>query len=149
MTWDYGRGIVTINSPRTQGLTGFLRKAGRRALADVVIESENEFGAVLVTSLDDRPIKTSKRLLIQSMTEDKHYGWKVENGRIVGLGGYPLNVRDIHATVTIKGRRSPKAVHVLDANGYARGVLKPADTSAGASVRLPTDALYAIVEFGE
>ena len=86
LTWDFGKGVVTLNSPRTQGAVGFLSKAGRVELKDVVIGSANDFGAVIVTSLDEKPLASSRRALSQAMTEEKHFGWKVEDGK--GLVGW-------------------------------------------------------------
>ncbi|NQT19617.1 MAG: hypothetical protein HQ592_07925, partial [Planctomycetes bacterium] len=130
LTWDYGTGSVTVDTPRSQGAAGFLRKAGRVELTDVTIESENEFAGVLVISLDGKPLAASSNILVQAATEEKCYGWKVDNGKIIDLGGYPLNVRNVDVTVTFKRGSHLRTVHTLDAHGYLRKTSKTAKTGA-------------------
>ncbi len=140
MSWDWGRGVVAVNTPKSQGATGFLSKAGAVALGDVVIEAKNEFATIVVTALDDKPLAQSSRILIQAMTEERPYGWKTEGGKIIDLGGFPFNVRNIDATVTFK-TRAPKTLTILDEQGYRRE-----SHPAGAKVTLPPNAVYCIVE---
>ena len=145
LTWDYGAGTVTIDTPRSQGAAGFLRKAGRVDLSDVTIESGNEFGSVLVISLDGEPLASSRSILVQAVTEEKCYGWKVDNGKITDLGGCPLNVRNIDVTVTFKRGSRLKTAHTLDGHGYLRKTSKTKKTGAGVTVKLAADALYTVV----
>ena len=56
---DYGRGLCTLNAPKAQGATGFLKKAGAVKLADVTIASGNDYATVLVVSMDGKPLKAS------------------------------------------------------------------------------------------
>lgn len=115
LTWDYGTGIVRINTPRSQAAAGFLARAGKIDLADVVIESSNEFGSILVISLDGAPLPTSKRILIQAMTEERPYGFKADGGRITDLGSGPFGIRRIEARVSLKLRGADKpTVTALD-----------------------------------
>lgn len=145
LTWDYGTGAVTVDTPRSQGVVGFLRQAGRVELSDVTIESGNEFGSVLVISLDGKPLASSRNILVQAATEEKCHGWKVDNGKIADLGGYPLNVRNIDATVTFRRGSHLKTVHTLDAHGYLRKTSKTKKAAAGVVVKLAADALYTVV----
>ena len=48
------RGLATIDAPAAQGAVGLLAQAGALALGDVTIASRNEYGAVLLVSLDGR-----------------------------------------------------------------------------------------------
>ena len=56
LAWDYGRGLCTLDAPRAQGVTGFLRPVGSIKLGDVTIRSENQYATVLVVSLDGTPL---------------------------------------------------------------------------------------------
>ena len=147
LAWDYGKGVVTINTPRTQGAFGFLQKAGRVELKDVAIDCRNEFGCILVTSLDNQPITSSGKILIQAMTEDSFYGWKVDGNRIAALGGWPINVRDIDASVALKGNRPAPTVHVLDELGYPQRKLEAAKGEAQTLIKLDPRAIYSVLEF--
>jgi hypothetical protein len=150
LRWDYEDGVVTVDTPRAQGACGFLAERGRIELADVTLEVGNDYASVLVVSLDGKPIKASQRLLVQVATEDHPHGFKTrpvgDYQRITDLGGYPLNVRKIDATVTLHAKAGAKAT-VLDGNG------DPTDRNARTSVRdghlvitLPPEAIYTLVE---
>lgn len=137
-------GVTFIDTPRSQDVAGFLSKAGRIELADVVIESNNEFMSVMVISLDDQPLKTSKKILIQTMTEEQPYGFKVEDDKITDLGGAPFGVKNIDARVSLKleGAGSPKVI-ALDENGHAAGKVVTID---GNVIQLAADSIYHIVQ---
>ena len=147
LEWDFEKGLVTVNTARTQGAAGFMGRHGRIELEDVRIESKNEFGTVIVTSLDDEPLNGSKRVLIQAMTEEKPFGWKVEGDRIADLGGYPMNVRSVDARVTLKSRRFVRTVTLLDEHGYMRRAIKPEQDGQAPQIKLPPDGIYTIVEW--
>ena len=57
LTMDFGQGLCTLNAPKAQGVTGFLRKGGTIQVADVEIRSGNDYGTVLAVSMDDRPLE--------------------------------------------------------------------------------------------
>lgn len=149
LAWAYGKGLATVDTPRSQGASGFLARAGRIELADVTLDVRNEFASVMVTSLDGRSLGTSKKILIQALTEEQPYGFRAENGRITDLGGPPFGVRVIDATVTLRLAGGDRArVVALDENGYARpdpvhvagnGVAEPLQ------IELRKDAIYHVV----
>lgn len=146
LRWDYGKGVVTIDTARTQGATGFLGRAGAIKLGDVTLESAIEFGTILVVSLDGRPLAGAKRILIQTMSEERPYGWKTEGGRITDLGGPPTLVRTFAGSVSLRmGGRLKKAT-VLDVHGYARNPAKRTVRGDTLVVTLPEDALYTVLE---
>jgi hypothetical protein len=144
IVWDYGHGLLTVDSPRSQGATGFLAQAGPIKLADITIESHNEYGTVHAISLDGEPLAGSKKILIQAFTEEKMYGFKSANGVIQDIGRSPITVRDIDANVTIANGANLKAVS-LDEQGYARSELHPQITDGQATITLPPDGLYTIL----
>jgi len=60
---DWSLGVETIDTPLSQAAFGWI--GGRSiALHDVALEIETQKAAVAVTSLDDRPIATSKKMLV-------------------------------------------------------------------------------------
>ncbi|MDP6038842.1 MAG: hypothetical protein QGG64_09855, partial [Candidatus Latescibacteria bacterium] len=146
--WDYGKGIATVNTPRAQGATGFLKQGGKMSIGDIIIESENAYATVLAVSLDGKPLKSSKKILVQAGTWDMPYGFRTardgEYEKITSLGGYPLNVKRIKVTVTLpRGKKGT----ILDENGY-RTKRKAVSKSAagGLQLILPEDSLYTLVE---
>jgi hypothetical protein len=150
LTWDFGQGVVTVDTPRAQGATGFLNDAGRIELGDIVIEVGNHYGTILVVSLDGQPLRTSQRMLVQTATWDQPHGFQTqqqgEYERITNLGGYPLNVEKIDMRVAIRGAAG-KTARVLDENGYPTQRRAPTNAwSAGLAIQLPQDAIYTLIE---
>jgi len=141
LQWSYGDGLLTVNTPKSQAVTGFLSKAGTVKLGDITITSKMEYGTVHVISLDDQPLAMSRRILVQAFSEEKMYGFTAENGVIKDVGRVPINVRGIQAVVTFSKPANLKAI-VLDPNGYASG--KSARIADG-QLTLARDALYTIV----
>ena len=150
LLWNYGTGVVTVNTALSQGAAGFLSKSGEIKLKDISIECSNEYACLIITSLDKQPIATSKNILIQTITEEQPYGFKTQNGRITYLGGAPFGVRKINAQVTLKLKGSDRpSVKVLDENGYARKTTVKTEgngTSKPLVIHLAEDALYHIVQ---
>jgi hypothetical protein len=149
LLWDYGKGVASLNTALSQGAAGFLGKAGEVKLKDVSITCSNEYACVIVTSLDGQPIATSKKILIQAMTEERPYGFNAKNGRITDLGGAPFGIRKINVEVTLKlkGPGRP-VVKSLDENGYARKKKVKTEgngTSKPLVIQLAEDAIYHIV----
>jgi hypothetical protein len=149
-TFDYGHGIVTVNTPRCQGASGLLGAAGAIELTDVTMSIGNEYGCVMVVSLDGAPISSAERILVQVMTEETNYGWKVtqqgQGCRVDELGPGPLNV--LHASGDVTIRRPDAAtlqVRALDANGYEVGAVKATVAPGAMAFRLASDVLYYVV----
>ncbi len=146
LKWNYGVGLVTVNTPRSQGATGFLSKAGPVKLRDVTIEAQNEYATVHVISLDDAPLASSRKILIQAFAEERSFGWKVSpEGQIEDLGAAPLNVKNIEATVLLPSAGNIVNVKALDPHGYPQAEIKAERRPQGWAVPLPKDALYTIV----
>ncbi len=146
LNWDYGNGQVTVNTPRSQGITGFLKKAGTVQLNDMIIDCDNTYASVQVISLDDKPLASSAKILIQAFTREQAYGWKTDtNGRILNLGTPPLNVENIQATVILKKSPATAVVTVLDINGYPTRKINATRNGKGLAIQLPKNALYTIV----
>jgi hypothetical protein len=154
---DYGTGVCTMNAPKAQGATGFLKKAGDIALADVGIQSQNEYATVYVVSLDEQPIKSSKKLLVQIGTSVRLTGWKtkpvkfkadgkneVEGFEIVQTGKAPWRVVDTEITLTIQNP-AIKSATLLDTGGYAAKKLEFESAGGKATIKLPANTLYVVL----
>jgi len=120
LTWDYGRGVITVNAPQSQAACGFAGAVGPIELSDCTIDLKNEFGVVWLVALDDQPIAQSKKTLLQVMTEQKNFGFATRGDlkkTIDTLGEAPVSVKNIDGAITLKS--APTKVTTLDANGYA------------------------------
>lgn len=145
---DYGKGLLTINASMAQGISGALDAAGKTELADVTIASKLPLGHIIVVSLDGRPLATSKRMLLQAMTEEKPTEFQTDleaNGvkRILDIGHDPWLVRKISGTVKFT-RPDAAALEVLalDHSGYSP---TPAGHADAIALR-PTTIYYLLQE---
>lgn len=143
---QYGDGLMTVNTARTQAAAGFLGAAGRITLGDVEIECGNEYGQVVVTSLDGAPLFDAARILIQVLTRAQPYGFTTEGETITALGGGPFGVERIEGSVALTTAGEITA-RVLDENGYPTGATAPV-TRRGEQrvITLPAEAIYLLVE---
>ncbi len=140
--WNWGDGLLKVDAPASQGVTGYLARAGSIDLGDVRIASPLDYGTVWVVALDGQPVKTSTRLLVQAFSEERHYGFRTEGNRIVDIGQAPINVRDLAGTVRISGRLTGT---VLDEHGYPRGPAEVRHEDGHTVLTLPRDSLYTVL----
>jgi len=72
--WNYSKdGYFTINTPGTKGCIGF-SEGKTFNLDEVEISIETPFAVVLVSSMDKKPIKKSKNLLVTTVARAKNTG---------------------------------------------------------------------------
>ncbi len=119
--WNYGDGIVTIESDKTQGIVGFAG-GGVYDLPDVQVDVDTPFVSLLFTPLDDRPLETSEHILITAMAQDKQAGtdYNVDGSQLLQLGGPPLLLQPVQAQITINGG-GIDSVGVVDVYGVPTG----------------------------
>jgi hypothetical protein len=102
---DYAKGVLTLDAPAAQGASGNLKAAGPITLRDLTVESPLDNVHIVLVALDDRPLKTSQRMLLQVMSEERNTGWKVvpQGGLnlIESIGRNPWQVRKIAGTVRL------------------------------------------------
>ncbi len=129
---DYANGLLTINTPAAQGASGNLKAAGKVELGDLVLESPLDNIHIVLVSLDGRPLKTSKRMLLQVMSEERNSGWKtVPQGGlnlIESIGHDPWRVRNLAGTMTLKRSDAARLdIAALGTDGTAGEHLRLAD----------------------
>ncbi len=143
LRWEPQRQLAVIDTPRCVAFIGRLNDAGEISVGPVTLRSGNDYGSVTVIALDDEPIETSKRLLVQAVTHDQPLGYRVDgSGIITSMGTPPLQVRRIEAGITIKGEPI-KHMTALDANAMPMTI---SFVLQGDSFTLPSETLYTLIE---
>ncbi|HEV8062092.1 MAG TPA: hypothetical protein VGP68_19595 [Gemmataceae bacterium] len=144
---DYGRGVLTFNAAKAQGVSGALKESGKTALRDLSIESGLDLGHVIVVSLDDQPLATSTCMLLQVMSEEHASGFRTEPAsggaqRILSIGHDPWLVRDIEGMVRFQRPDAARLkVTALDLAGNPT-----ADVTNAAEIRLRPHTLYYLIQ---
>jgi hypothetical protein len=121
---DYGSGVLTIDAPSVQGVSGNLKAAGKSSLKDVAVSSDLDLAHIVAVSLDGLPLATSKKILLQAMSEEKATGFRTTTDdkgihRIIDIGRDPWLVKELSGTVRFNRPDAEKLkVTALDHNGY-------------------------------
>jgi hypothetical protein len=153
ITLAYGEGWCKLDTPKAQGITGFLKKAGVCRLKDVEIRSGNDYATVLVVAMDNKPLKESGKILVQVGTTERPLGWQTKpasiDGRaaeeVVSFGHAPWMIVRADAEIAL-GNTTLTTARVLDANGMPVSAI-PLHLSAGRrTFKFPSDALYAVLQ---
>ncbi|MEW6234306.1 MAG: hypothetical protein AB1656_02870 [Candidatus Omnitrophota bacterium] len=118
---DSQRGLVIIDSQRTQALIGKLSAASENDLKDVEIESGEEFGVVCVSSLDGKPISRSQDLWITLVSEAQNSGFsslRDREGFTIQDPGYaPILVKDASLRLFIRISGGDWKLSAIDGGG--------------------------------
>ncbi|MGB6199736.1 MAG: hypothetical protein WBF35_09325 [Candidatus Acidiferrales bacterium] len=111
-------GLVTIDSPRSQALIGFVRANGK-AVSNLAAQVENNFCAIQLSSLDGKPIAQASKLLLVAggRVENTGQEWNSAGTDVTSWGGSPSLIEQVKGSVTLRGLESARAVHVQPIDG--------------------------------
>lgn len=123
LQWAYSeKGFFTINTAGTQGMVGFA-PSGQVDLSDVSLQTSNEFGVILLSSLDkEKGITGSNRLLITTIARARNTGmlYNLDKTELLATGEAPILLEPVKVAMSLKGSRNP-TVYVLDHVGNRTG----------------------------
>jgi hypothetical protein len=104
LTWHYGKRVVAIHAPKTQGIVGFAG-GGSYFLPAVNAQIATPFVSLLFSPLDDQPLLESKQILITAMARDAQTDtrYSADGKQLLEPGRPPLTMEPVQATLTFKG----------------------------------------------
>jgi hypothetical protein len=146
LCWDASEGVVTVDTPRTQAVIGFLN-AESQELSSVALASTTPFGAVYVTSLEDaKAILSARRLLVTAVGQARNTGMDYETTaemdrhqqsplwRLKDEGREPVLLRAVVGELRIRSRHARRLrAWTLDVNGKRRHEV-PLEAAGGAVI---------------
>lgn len=145
---DYGKGILKINAPRVEAISGDLRAAGPSRMTVLSVDSSLDLGHVILVSLDGQPLNLSRRMLLQVMTEERNTDWqqqRVGNDgkyRVLNIGKDPWRFKAIKGSVRLNRPDAGQLkVTALDFNGYPRE-----ETGNAGKFILKPDGVYYLIQ---
>jgi hypothetical protein len=117
-------GMVTVDSPRTQALIGFLR--GRTAAdRNLAAQVENRFCALQLSSLDGKPISRSAKLLLVAggRVENTGQRWNSAGTDVTNWGEPPTLIEPVRGALLLKRLEPARAVtlQAIDGAGQPSG----------------------------
>jgi hypothetical protein len=153
ITLNYGEGLCKLDTPKAQGVSGFLKAAGACRCGDVEIRSSNDYATVLVVAMDNKPLKESGKILVQVGTTERPSDWKTKaadiKGRaaeqVVDFGHAPWMIVRADMTITI-ANPAIQTASVLDANGMPRNEVSLKRSAGRVTFQFPPDALYVVLQ---
>jgi len=118
-------GLVTIDSPRTQALVGFVKAEGKE-VGNLAANVDNTFCTILLSSMDMQPIRFSSKLLLVAGGPVQNTGqhWNSAGTDLTSWGESPTTVNQVEGTITLRklvGARSVK-VQAIDGAGQPLGL---------------------------
>ncbi len=143
--WPYKKGLFIVKAPQTQGVSGYLQKAGRIELPDLDVEATMRFGVVWAVAMDEQPLAQSAKILLQVMSEEKNYKLAYEGDlkrKLLDNGQAPIQVADMGGRVRFtRADAAALKVRTLDINGCPKG-----DAGSADLITLQPDTLYYLIE---
>ena len=95
--------LLRIDTPRTQAVTGFLQAAGTVTTRDASIEATTEFATVALSSLTNRPIAASPRILLTAVgrAENTGFAYTILRNKMLNSGAGPILIDPVRAKISL------------------------------------------------
>jgi hypothetical protein len=127
-------GLVTIDTPRSQALIGFISAQGK-AVGNLAANVHNSFCTILLSSMDKQMIATSSKLLLVAggPVENTGQAWNTAGTDVTAWGGSPTLVEQVKGTITLRKIERARAVSLqaIDGAGQPLGAPVRATASSG------------------
>ncbi len=143
-------GMVTVDTPRTQALVGFL-PAYRKSVTNLSADLANKFATLVLASLDSKPISGSGRMLLSAGSRVSNTGtkWNSTGTAVEKWGGPPTLVEPVTGAVILRNLDGAAGIQVAPLDGAGRRMAQriPArKTAAGWEIKLgnPVTTWYEI-----
>jgi hypothetical protein len=129
--WDLSRGLLTVDTPRTQAVAGFTQNRPV-PMADAIVAIDNDFAVVVISALQGESIKSAKQLLVSTSARARWSGMEFDEqrGAVTKSGKPPFVMEPVTGKVTIK-RDAPMTVYRLSSSGQRLGQVPTQKTPEG------------------
>jgi hypothetical protein len=124
-------GLVTVDTPRSQALIGFISGQGR-TLSHLAANVQNGFCTILLSSMDQQPIATSSKLLLVAggPVENSGQAWNTAGTDVTAWGGPPTLVEQVKGTITLRKIERARAVKLQAIDGAGQPLEAPVQATA-------------------
>ena len=117
-------GLVTIDTPRTQGLIGFVGANGKSD-SNLDAQVDNTFCTILLSSFDTKPISQASNLLLIAggRVENTGQQWNAAGTAVTNWGGSPTLIDPVRGRLTFRHIQGAHAVLLqpIDGDGQPKG----------------------------
>ena len=125
--------LVTVDSPRTQALIGFLR-AQKVSDGNLEVDVENKFCSIQLSSLDSKPISQSLKMLLVAggRVENTGQRWNSAETDVTNWGESPTLIEPVVGTLVLKHLESAHSIQLQAIDGSGQPIGPPVSaTRAG------------------
>ena len=117
------KGMVAVDTDRTQSLIGFLG-ANPKALKNLSVNLSNPFASITLTSMEPVPISRATKLLLTtgSRVENTGMRWNEARNRMQDIGGPPSLIEPVTGSITLRNLRGVKGITATPLDGAGRPI---------------------------
>jgi hypothetical protein len=119
-------GLVTIDSPRSQGLIGYV-KANGKSVTNLAADVKNDFCAIVLNSLEDKPIAESGKLLLTAgvRVENTDMTWDANRTHTARQGHSPSLIEPVTGQIILRNLDSVSSVSAIPLDGSGKALRDP------------------------
>lgn len=129
-TVDWAYGTTVVDTPRTQGFSGFVGWRPENRAANLTVKVAQPYASVLATSIDGKPLAASERVLLVACGRLQNTGQ--ENGKngnghytVLKVGHGPVLLEGLRGSVALRHEAAGRLqVYALDSHGQRAGRVK-------------------------
>jgi hypothetical protein len=124
-------GLVTVDTPRSQALIGFVKAQGK-TVSNLTADVNNDFCTILLSSMDDNPIVTSSKLLLVAggPVENTGQKWNTAGTDVTSFGGSPTLIEQVKGTITLRGIKGAHSIQLQPIGGAGQPLGAPVSATA-------------------
>ncbi|MCM8730563.1 hypothetical protein ACFO8O_06215 [Hephaestia sp. GCM10023244] len=127
LSWktDDGKdGIFSVNTPRSQALVGFVSANEKVQTRNLSADIGNAFAAITLSSLDNKPLNLSDRMLLTTTGKVENTGqqWNARRAMLSNWGGAPTLIEPITGWIQLKDLEGAVGVFAQPLDGSARPI---------------------------
>lgn len=120
------KGLVTVNTPYSQALIGFV-KANNKSLSNLSVHIQNDFCSITLSSLDQNPISQASKLLLITGAKVENSGqiWNETRTKITEKGNAPSLIEVVSGEITLTNLENATQVFVTPLDGSGNPFANP------------------------
>lgn len=121
------RGLVTIDTPRSQGLVGFVKNHADKYTRHLAAEIQNDFAAITLSSLSDESIQRADRLLLTACSRWQNTGstWNDRHTLWEKWGHGPTLIEPVTGWLVLRELDGAVAIKLTPLDGAAKPIGEP------------------------
>jgi hypothetical protein len=122
-----GTGMVTVDSPRTQSLIGFVKAHAGAADTNLEVDLENSFCSIQLSSLDGEPIARAAKMLLVAggRVENTGQRWNAVGTDVTNWGETPTLFEPVRGTLVLRRMAPARAVELQAMDGAGQPLGAP------------------------